>query len=389
MQNDSGGIFNFQFGMLCLSTFLFFASFNMIVPELPNYLAQLGGEQYIGLIIALFTITAGASRPFSGKLADRIGRIPVMVFGAVVCGICSLLYPFIGSVFGFLTLRFFHGFSTGFKPTGTSAFIGDVVPVNKRGEALGIQGLFASLGMAAGPAIGGYLAQNFSLDFMFYTSSAAGFMSVIILIGMKETLSNPETFKTSLLKISRHEIIETRVLKPSFVLMLTVFSLGTVLTLIPEVSEHLGIKNKGLFFTTFTLSSLLIRFLAGRASDRYGRVIVLRFAALTLATATFLIALADSILFLLIAAAIFGIGVGTNAPTAVAWTIDRSLSAHRGKGMATMYIALEIGIGAGALISGYVYQADPTNFKYAFWICTGFCLVAFIFLLFQKTGATK
>ena len=130
----------------------------MIIPELPAYLTSLGGENYKGWIIALFTLSAGLSRPFSGKLADKIGRIPVMVFGASVCFIVGLSYPILQFVGGFLFLRFAHGFSAGFTPTGTSAYVADIVPFAQRGEALGIQSLFGSLGMAAGPALGGWIA---------------------------------------------------------------------------------------------------------------------------------------------------------------------------------------------------------------------------------------
>ncbi|WP_369750835.1 hypothetical protein [Pontibacter sp. BAB1700] len=42
-------VYGLQFGLLCLSSFLFFASFNMIIPELPNYITQLGGAEYKGL----------------------------------------------------------------------------------------------------------------------------------------------------------------------------------------------------------------------------------------------------------------------------------------------------------------------------------------------------
>ena len=73
------------FLLLCASHALFAASFNMMIPELPSYLASLGGADYKGLIIALFTITAGVSRPFSGKLADTIGRLPVMYVGTFAC----------------------------------------------------------------------------------------------------------------------------------------------------------------------------------------------------------------------------------------------------------------------------------------------------------------
>src|SRR6478752_1384780 len=99
-------IYTSQFWRVCLSGMLFFASFNMIIPELPDYLTRLGGADYKGLIISLFTLTAMISRPFSGKLADTIGRVPVMIFGAAVCFVCSLFYPIIATLFGFFTLRF-------------------------------------------------------------------------------------------------------------------------------------------------------------------------------------------------------------------------------------------------------------------------------------------
>ena len=72
-----------QFILLCFSYFFFAASFTMIIPELPAYLTSLGGEDYKGLIIGLFTLTAGISRPFSGKLTDTIGRVPVMIIGTL------------------------------------------------------------------------------------------------------------------------------------------------------------------------------------------------------------------------------------------------------------------------------------------------------------------
>ena len=67
----------------------------MIVPELPNFLTALGGADYKGFIIALFTLSAGLSRPFSGKLVDEIGRKPIMIYGALVTILCSISYVFL------------------------------------------------------------------------------------------------------------------------------------------------------------------------------------------------------------------------------------------------------------------------------------------------------
>ncbi|WP_091650264.1 MULTISPECIES: MFS transporter [Algoriphagus] len=373
--------FSLDFFLLCLSSFLFFSSFNMIIPELPSYLSSLGGEDYKGLIISLFTLSAGLSRPFSGKLADKIGRIPVMIFGASVCFIVGLLYPILSFVGGFLFLRFAHGFSAGFTPTGTSAYVADIVPFQKRGEAMGIQSLFGSLGMAAGPAIGGWIASIWELEILFYASAFTAIFSILILLKLKETLPNKEPLKLNLFKLKKDEIIEKRVLMPSAILFLSVFSFGVVLTIIPDLSEHLGIKNKGLFFAVFTLSSLGIRLIAGRTSDRYGRIPVLRVASIFMIMAMMTIAFAETKAMLMIAGVLFGSAVGMYSPTTAAWVVDLSLDAYRGRALATMYIFLEAGIGIGAIVSGFLYANKAENFQLVFLSSAGMAFLAFLVLV--------
>ena len=345
-------------------------------------MTSIGGEDYKGLIISLFTLTAGISRPFSGKLADTIGRVPVMIVGSVVCVVCAAMYPFFGTIWGFFLLRLVHGFSTGFQPTGTSAYVADLVPYQRRGEAMGLLGLFVSLGFAIGPALGAYLAQLISVEAMFYSSSASAFLSVLVLVGMKETLSESQRFRGSHLKIDRHDIFEPKVFSPSLVMMLTGFSFGMILTIIPDFSDYLEISNRGVFFTAFTIASLSVRVLAGKASDRFGRVNVLKVATITLALAMYLIGAADSFYSFIGAAVLFGLASGVSSPTIFAWTIDLSPERHRGRGMATMFIALEIGIGSGALISGALYNNNPDMFASTFWLGGAMAFVAFLYVLF-------
>ncbi|MDO8967261.1 MFS transporter [Algoriphagus sp.] len=373
-----------DFFLLCASSFLFFSSFNMIIPELPAYLSSLGGEDYKGLIIALFTLSAGLSRPFSGKLADKIGRIPVMMVGATVCFVVGLLYPLLTFVSGFLFLRFAHGFSAGFTPTGASAYVADIVPFQKRGEAMGIQSLFGSLGMAAGPAVGGWIASIWSINTVFYCAAFTAIFSILILLKLKETLQEKEPISLSMFKLNRHEIIEKRVLLPSIILFLSVFSFGVVLTIIPDFSTYLGIKNKGLFFAVFTISSLGIRLIAGKTSDRYGRVVVLRAAVVCMMLAMVAVAYAESKAVLLSSGVLFGAAVGMYSPTTTAWVVDLSLDRFRGRALATMYIFLESGIGVGAVISGWLYANNPENFRLVFLASGGVAFLAFLILFFIK-----
>lgn len=380
-QSEKKSIYTTQFWMICVSSFLFFTSFNMIIPELPDYLTSLGGEDYKGWIIALFTLMAGLSRPFSGKLTDKVGRIPVMVFGVLTCCVCSVLYPLVGTVGGFLLLRFFHGFSTGFKPTGTSAYLADVVPATRRGEAMGILGLFGSSGIGAGPAIGGYLTTYIGIDWMFYASAICALLSILILFGIKETLAKPESFRLSHLKLSASEIWDKYTIPPAIVMLFTITSYGVVLTIIPDHSKALGIENKGLFYVFFTGASVAIRVFAGKASDIYGRIIVLKVSSVVIALALLFIGLSTSPYEFFASAVLLGLGAGMHSPTIFAWTVDRSHPDYRGRAIAMVYIALEIGIGVGALGAAWIYDNQVAYLSYPYYISAVGCVIGLLYLL--------
>jgi MFS family permease len=383
-------IYNLQFGLVCLSSLLFSASFNMLIPELPAYLSGLGGAEYKGLIIALFTLTAGISRPFSGRLTDTLGRVPVMAVGSIVCFVCGMLYPVLTSVSGFLFLRLIHGFSTGFKPTATAAYVADIIPRGRWGEALGIHGLCFSTGMAIGPAIGSTIKLYSSMNMLFYASSVFALLSILILMNMKETLKYKQRFSLHILKISRKDIIAVEVLPAAVVTFLSYVSYGVILTLIPDWSDHLGIANKGMFFMVFTIASLLIRFIAGKASDKYGRLRLINIGLIFLIISLVVMGFSTSAAGLLLGSAIYGVATGIVSPALNAWTIDMSYPEHRGKAMATMYIALEAGIGLGALFSGWVYQDELSKIPILMYAVSGvtFLSLAYVWYRLKTKKAT-
>ena len=379
------GSYSRGFWLMCLSSFLFFASFNLLLPELPAHLTRLGGGEYKGFIIALFTLTAAISRPFSGKLSDTVGRIPVMVFGSLVCVVCGLAYPWALAVGSFLFLRLLHGFSTGFKPTATAAFVADIVPTDKRGEAMGLLGVTGSLGMAAGPAFGSWLAEHFSLNTMFYWSSGLALLSVLVQGTLTETLPRLQRrrFSLGLLKLNASEILEPRVVAPALTTLLCLFPYGAVLTVIPDQSQLLGLAGptKGLFYICYTAASLGVRLGLGKASDRYGRVPVLRWSAAGLALGLAVLVWSPSVPVFLVGAVIFGFGTGLNSPTLYAWTVDLSHPERRGRGIATMYIALEVGIGLGALCAGWIFDNQPGRLPWVHALSLASVLAALTYLL--------
>ena len=247
---------------------------------------------------------------------------------------------------------------------------------------MGVHGVCFSTGLAIGPAIGSEITAHFSINYLFYCSSVFALLSIVILANMKETLPNRQKFKFSHLKISSKEIIEWRVLPASLIILWSYISYGAILTVISDWSKHLGTGNKGLFFMVFTVSSLLIRFVAGKVSDQYGRVVVIKISLSLLMLSLLGIGFANSSFELMLASAVYGVATGMLSPSATAWTIDLSRPKHRGKAVATMYIFMEVGIGLGALLAGAIFLEDVKVIPSIFYICTGVTLIALLYLQF-------
>ena len=378
---NSDPVYNPYFILMCLSSLLFSASFNMMIPELPAYLSSMGGAEYKGFIIALFTLTAGISRPFSGKLTDKVGRVPIMAVGSIVCFVCGILYPVLTTVSGFLFLRLVHGFSTGFKPTATAAYIADIIPRERWGEALGLHGICFSIGMAIGPALGSTITLYSSINVMFFTSSFFALLSILILFNMKETLQNKQKFTFGLLKISKQDIFAKEALPAALITFLSYVAYGSILTLIPDWTEHLGFQNKGVFFIVFTISSMMVRFFAGKISDQKGRVLVIKLGLVLLIVALVLLASIDAKIGLILGGLMYGISTGILSPALNAWTIDFSKPDERGKAMATMYIAMEAGIGLGALCAGWYFQDYLDRIPMVIYVSAFICFLGTIYML--------
>lgn len=358
-----------QFWLLCISTLLFFFSFTILIPELPDYITQLGGAKYKGWTIGLFTIAAGLSRPISGKLADSIGRKPIMIFGGLVCIAMSLLYPLFVFVSGFLLIRFFHGLSTGFMPTGTVAYLADIIPVNRRGEAMGLIGVMNNIGMMSGYASSSVIVRYLGLTNMFYLSGVLAFLSVFFIITMKESLQKPESIKLAHFKLKLADVWDSRAKEPAVLMLLTVTMFGAIITLIPDYSVGLGIQNKGLFISIMTVSTILTRLFTSKLSDIRGRIYSCKIGTSFWLVAAVLLMFRQVELFY-VAAVFCGLASGINSPALFAWAVDVAHGERAGRAMATLFIALEAGITIGAVVSAFIYANVFSHFTEVFFALT-------------------
>ena len=370
-----------NFWLMCLAMFFFMTSFNLILRELNNYISILDGADKKGLIITLFTISAAISRPFSGKLADTIGRKKVIYLGIICSFIVMLIYPFSYSVLFFLILRFLHGFSAGFAPTGATALLTDLIPEKSRGHAMGIWGTFISLGIGVGQTLGSWIYLSFGFTILFLIGALFSLIAFILVFWIKETLVNQQKFNFKLLRITWKDVFEPNVLPAAFVMLLSAMCSGMIFVLTPDLSTYLGISNKGFFFGIYVIATILIRLLTSSLSDRIGREKTLLIGCFILVISMLLVGTSNSIVSYIFAAIIFGIATGITSPTMFAWTADLSHEDRRGVGAGTMFIALEFGIMFGALLTLVSYDSTKSTIFLTFLIGAMMATIACIYLI--------
>ena len=146
----------------------------------------------------------------------------------------------------------------------------------------------------------------------------------------------------------------------------------------------MGIKNKGFLFTILTIASLAVRLLAGKASDRFGRKEVLLVSTFFGITGMTIVGIGTQPVHLMVGIAFYGLANGMTSPTLFAWATDLSDPNKRGKGLSSLYIFMELGIGLGAIFSGWIYSNDTSRFFATFIVSGSIIALAFLFLIFLK-----
>jgi MFS family permease len=146
-----------------------------IVPMLPIYIRRLGGTDALaGLVMASFFAAGVLSQYPIGRVADRLGRRPVLMAGLVTYGVASFAFLLPISPYAAIGLRALQGVGAGAATVAALALISSSVTVERRGRA------FASIyaGELAGMAVGPLVGSIVGVRFMWLMFLVSGLLSI-------------------------------------------------------------------------------------------------------------------------------------------------------------------------------------------------------------------
>jgi DHA1 family tetracycline resistance protein-like MFS transporter len=139
--------------------FIDLLGYSLILPLLPYYVTTFGASYATaGLLSTANALAQFIATPFIGRLSDRYGRRPLLIFCIAGTFLSFLLLAFARSVPMLLLSRVTDGLFGG-NIALARAYITDVTDEKNRARGLGLIGAVFGLGFIIGPAMGGFLSR--------------------------------------------------------------------------------------------------------------------------------------------------------------------------------------------------------------------------------------
>jgi len=355
---------------MCGFNFVVFLSAFQLLPTAPFRILDVGGGTVAaGLFLGFLTYASAFSAPFTGAIADRIGRRRTLVICSSAIFVMSFLYAMTTTWPPMLAIVFVHGLFWSGLLTSAGAYVTDLMPASRRAEGIGYYGISTILAVAIAPAVGLWVYQHGWL-WLCFSIGVLNLTMAVIATQMEESPRNIAAEGKSWLS---HEVVEWRVTIVSLTLFLVSFGYGGVTSFVAIYSTQLGVTPPSLFFSVCAVAMVLTRPFSGTLADRIGPVKVLAPCLLLTSFGYALLAIGGSKGMLIAAALVFGVGFGSAYPAFAAFVLRHVDETKRAAAFGGILAALDTGIGSGSITLGWIIQHHGFSAAYF----TAACVAAF------------
>ncbi len=177
---------------LYLTVFINMIGFGMVFPLLPFYAKTFNATPLeIGLLAASFSLVQFFASPVLGRISDRFGRKPILVFGLLASTFTMFLMGAAQNLAMLFVARCIHGtISAAILPTAR-AYMADVTTKENRVAGMGKIGAANSFGFLFGPAFGSLLVGFGGPHIPFFAAAAVAlFNAFSVFIFLRESLTH-------------------------------------------------------------------------------------------------------------------------------------------------------------------------------------------------------
>lgn len=153
-----------------LSTALIALDATILATTVPSIVADLGSFNQFPWLFSIYLLAQAVSVPIYSKLADIVGRKPIILIGIGLFLLGSILCGLAWNMTALIVFRALQGLGAGAVQPIAVTIVGDIYSVKERAR---VQGYLASVWAVAsvlGPTVGGLFAQFLSWRWIFFVN---------------------------------------------------------------------------------------------------------------------------------------------------------------------------------------------------------------------------
>lgn len=242
---------------------LYPTAIDLYLVGLPQIAADLNAsEAQLHVAFSIYLAGMATTMLFAGKFADKVGRKPVAIFGAIVFAISSMFGGIVTSAEPFLAVRFFQGVGAGSCYVVAFAILRDVLDDQKRAKVLSMMNGITCIVPVLAPVVGHLIMTVYPWPSLFTTMASMGVVVCLLsVLVLRETKPNSVGSKVTKASVSQSTSTET-FKEPLFISRVIMTSLGVtaILTYVNVspmlIMTELGF-DRGQYSYTMALTALV------------------------------------------------------------------------------------------------------------------------------------
>lgn len=163
-----------------VATFMTAIEGTIVTTAMPTIVGSLQGIEIMNWVFSIYLLTNAMFTPIYGKLADKIGRRSIFIFGTLVFIIGSAMCGFSNTMLTLIISRAIQGIGAGAMMPVALTILADMYSAEKRAKMLGLNSTAWGIASVVGPLTGGVIVDTIGWHWIFFINVPIG----LVLIGL-------------------------------------------------------------------------------------------------------------------------------------------------------------------------------------------------------------
>lgn len=383
-----------SFNINFITNFLIYLCMYLLIVIIASYAKSEYNvsDSTAGLVTGLFIIGSLIGRFVTGKYVNKVGPKRILLIGLVFLLVTQLLYFIEGSITLLMFTRLINGIATGITTTATGTIAAYVTPNDRKSEGISLFSLSLVIGAAIGPFLGLLLINTFPIKMLFLICLVCGVVSLLISffvnLQFKLDTTDTTTQKTKSKKFNINNYIAKEAIPVAIIMLISGLTYSSILTFLQFFAQEINLVTiSSYFFIFYAIASLITRPIAGRLMDQKNENVIAYPAFVFLILTFVTLSITNNGWLLILAGLFLGAGYGNISSCMQAIAIKVSPPAKYGIATSTYFIGLDLGVGFGPYVLGFMTSSVSYAQLYA--IMAVIVLIAAIIYFFLHGRKVK